>query len=105
MNYYFGNAKAKTEKSDPEDLQSMPAYQLPTEKQIDYYLPIFSKAFLGYHDPLFKEEEENKINNSDDHQKSKNAIGYAILGLSSCISRDEGITFSSLANRIYLRRI
>ena len=96
MNYYFGNAKAKIERSDPEDLQSMPAYRLTTkEKQIDSYVPNLSKAFLGYHVPLFKEEEENKINNSDDQQKSKNAIGCSILGLSSCISRDDDTTFCS----------
>ena len=42
MNYYFGNAKAKSEKSDLEDLQSMLAYRLPKEKRIDCYLPNFS---------------------------------------------------------------
>jgi hypothetical protein len=88
INYYFGNAKAKSEKSDLEDLQSMLAYRLPKEKRIDCYLPNLSKAFLGYHVPLFKEEEENKINNSDDQQKSKNAIGCSILGLSSCIYQE-----------------
>ncbi|OEU06470.1 hypothetical protein FRACYDRAFT_254487 [Fragilariopsis cylindrus CCMP1102] len=73
MNYYFGNAEAKPEKSDLEDLQSMPAYRLPKEEQVDYYLPNLSKAF------------------------------WDIMSFFLYLSRDDDTTSSSLANGTFMQ--
>lgn len=84
-----------------EKMKSVPAYNLPKEKQVDHYFPNASRAFLGFYVPLFNERDSDS--DSDDLEysgrASKKVISCTTLGLSSCVSSEEDITFCSMQDR------
>lgn len=113
MNYFSGSIN---EEADLKDLQSIPAYKLPKEDQIDFHFPYFSKVFMGRYVPLFKtkqkscEEEAASDNGGDNsnHDESscdnfnfndQNLISRSSLGLSARVTRDDDTTFCSIENR------
>ena len=75
-------------------MKKVPAYSFPKEKQIDHFFPNFSRAFLGFHVPLFK-----KNTTSDKKKSSKKVISSATIGLSSRICSEDDTTFCSMINR------
>jgi hypothetical protein len=90
-------------------LETVPAFKLPEEEQIDHFYPNVSKAFLGYYVPLFKESSDDGEDNDDEDNYSedemssdpepKKVIASATLGLSSRVSREEDTTFCTMEGR------
>jgi len=124
LGYFFvggntTNNKVQKGIADLRDLQTVPAYHLPKNEQIDFHFPSFSKVFLGHYVPLLRKKrktaqkenhndgaDDNNDDDNDDHDdesydntNNKKAIGRSTLGLSSCITSEDDTTFCSMENR------
>jgi hypothetical protein len=42
-----------------KDLEDVPAYKLPKDRQVDHFFPFASKAFLGHYIPLHKQARDD----------------------------------------------
>ena len=79
------------QEANQRDLQSIPAYHLPKEKQLDAYFPNFSKACLGFHVPLFEGTVSTEINTRD-------VIGSITMGPMACIRSEDDRPFLTMEN-------
>jgi len=80
-----------------EELKTVPAYQLPKEKQVDSYFPHASKVFLGYYVPIFTENDER------DAGVNRKVMGCVTMGLSGKIRSEQDIIFCSMEDRTQSR--
>ncbi|KAL3780650.1 hypothetical protein HJC23_000120 [Cyclotella cryptica] len=63
-------------------LNSVPAYHLPKEQQVDFF-PNASKAFLGYYVRLFHESDCSDVNPQNDMGVDRKVMGCVTVGLAS----------------------
>ena len=80
--------------SEERNLEAVPAFHLPPEKQIDAYYPNLSKAFLCQFVPIYHYEKTDCPACLD----PANAIGSACLGLSERITTDDDTEFCFMEN-------
>ena len=99
LTYFDVEAVRATSKDTPEaqrkDIQSVPAYHWPKEKQIDAFYPNFSRAFLGYYVPLAKPDDDDETHD-DETNRNRKVIGRVTLGLSARIQSQKDTVFASM---------
>lgn len=83
-----GVADGATQMKDEQDLQSVPAFALAKDAQMDAFYPNFAKSFLGGYVPV--------VSGDNKGMAPSTAVGSSILGYSSCFASRIDTTFAAM---------